>query len=58
MTRAEWIDAMERQLARTMPDMYPSGYARFLAEERDKEGGYDNYIAGKYADNHLWEPDA
>jgi len=56
LTKREWLEQMERGIARTMPDMYPSGYARFLAESRANEGGYEAYIAGKFANDKLWEP--
>jgi hypothetical protein len=39
-----------------MPDMYPSGYADFLAEERAKEG-FDKYCNGDYPEGKLWVPD-
>jgi hypothetical protein len=41
-----------------MPDMYPSGFARHLAEVRADEGGYAKYVAGGYASDKLWEPEA
>ena len=56
LTRDEWIDALERNIALNMPDMYPSGYARATAERRAVEGGYDAYIRGDFADGNLWEP--
>lgn len=56
LSRQEWIDSMERQIARNMPDNHPSGYARFLAEARASEGGYEKYARGEYAPDNLWEP--
>lgn len=56
LTREQWIDQMERGLARTMPDMYPPGFARFEAEKKAEEGGYDNYCNGAYGVGKLWEP--
>lgn len=56
--RKEWIEAVGRQLARSMPDMYPEGYAYWLAEQYADEGGYDKYRNGKYASGNLWEPEA
>lgn len=56
LTREEWIAAVERQIARTMPDQFPSGFARFTAEQYAEEGGYDAYLRGDFADGHLWEP--
>lgn len=58
MTRKEWVAAVARQISRTMPDMYPSGYALFLAESYAAEGGYEKYAAGGYAPDKLWEPEA
>jgi hypothetical protein len=56
VTREEWVQAVGRQLARTMPDMYPEGYAYWLAEQYADEGGYDRFVAGEFSDDHLWEP--
>lgn len=39
-----------------MPDMYPEGYAYWLAEQYANEGGYDKYRNGEYASGNLWEP--
>lgn len=37
MNREEWIETREVQIAREMPDMFPYGYARFLAEQEWEE---------------------
>lgn len=55
-SRKEWIEAVGRQLARSMPDMYPEGYAYWLAEQYANEGGWEAYRSGQYAADHLWEP--
>lgn len=56
MTREEWIQAVGRQLARTIPDQFGDGYAYWLAEQYADEGGYEKFLAGDYADDNLWEP--
>jgi hypothetical protein len=56
LTREEWVAQMEIRLAFTTPDMYPSGFARFMAESHAEEGGYDRYVAGEYAPENIWEP--
>jgi hypothetical protein len=57
VTKQEWIDQVSRGLSKTMPDMYPSGYAAYLAEQYAEEGGYEKYLAGGYSADHLWEPE-
>jgi hypothetical protein len=59
VTEEEWVAEVAevaRGLSKTMPDMYPSGYATYLAEQYAAEGGYQKYITGGFAPGKLWEP--
>lgn len=56
MTRDEWIQVVGRGFARTMPDMFPEGYAYYLAEFKADHGAYDAFVAGEFADDALYEP--
>lgn len=57
MTKDEWIDAVARQLGRTMPDEFPDGFSRYMAEQYAAEGGYERFLAGDFAKENLWEPE-
>lgn len=41
MNKSDWIEERARQIEREMPDEYPTGYARYLAE-REWELGAEN----------------
>lgn len=56
MTKADWIGAVGRGFAKTMPDEFPEGYAYWLAEQRAEQGMYDAYINGEFAPGNLYEP--
>lgn len=56
MTREEWIEAVGRGFARSMPDMFPEGYAYWLAEQKANAGAYDAYLNGEFAEGSLYEP--
>lgn len=55
-TREEWIHAVGRGFARTMPDEFPEGYAYWLAEQKATQGAYDAFLRGEFAENNLYEP--
>ena len=57
MTEQEWIEAVARGFAKSMPDQFPEGYAEFLARDRARRGAYQAYLDGAFGDN-LYEPNA
>jgi len=56
MTREQWIEEVSRGLTKTMPDMYPEGFADYLATSYADEGGYDSYINDEFPPGILWNP--
>jgi hypothetical protein len=54
LSKFQWVEALARSFARTMPDMYPSSFAEFYAEELGKNGDYEKYLNGDYGDL-LWK---
>jgi hypothetical protein len=56
MSKEEWIQAVGRGFARTMPDMFPEGYAYYLATYKADRGAYEAFLAGEFADESLYEP--
>ena len=58
MTETEWIDAVARAFARTMPDEFPEGYAYWLAGDKARRGAYQAFLDGAFGDDKLYEPNA
>ena len=56
MTKEEWVEAVGRSFARSMPDEFPEGYAYWLAQYRADRGAYDAFTAGEFAPDNLYEP--
>lgn len=57
LSREAWIEAVARGFARTMPDEFPEGFARHMAEDRARRGAYEAYLAGAFGDD-LYQPNA
>jgi hypothetical protein len=54
LTRDEWVERVAKGFARQLPEQYPKGFALYMAIQVVIEGGYEDYVAGKYPEGVLW----